>query len=380
MLQVCSLPHGDTLPTVAETVDKIAQAQTLDQRVAEIRLVPRHHGSADCEDIYAAVARQLYVPDLAPDFAYVHEDAFYGESYFEGAYNAANTATSGFTQVAEADLASVVQNEPRTLLVFRTILGLTKQEFAHSTTIVATRFGLTALSGSKVDSMERRNTRTNAQQAAVVAKTITMIMEGSLFAPAPTLTSKQAKPDTRHGWSSVQQLASGGVPFSLFLHQRHYGGAFRQLLDATSTQRGGIIEDAVRVLLDQHRIPFVQTSMGNQPLIAARFQVTVQPTPDFVIYDPSGLRAMLECKGANDGGTARDKAARFGRLRQECTRLGGVPLFAVLGGIGWTRVNDTLGPVVRDTDGRVFTLATLATMLNVAPFPSLVGIAPIALS
>ena len=37
-------------------------------------------------------------------------------------------------------------------------------------------------------------------------------------------------------------------------------------------------------------------------------------------------------------------------------------------------MNYTLGPVVRDTDGRVFTLATLPTMLEVAPSPALTGI------
>ncbi len=98
------------------------------------------------------------------------------------------------------------------------------------------------------------------------------------------------------------------------------------------------------------------------------------PAPDFVVFDDSdALRAMLECKGTNNGGTARDKALRFERLRDESVRLGGIPLLAVLGGIGWARVNDTLGPVVRDTDGRVFTLATLPEMLTVTPFPSLVG-------
>lgn len=101
----------------------------------------------------------------------------------------------------------------------------------------------------------------------------------------------------------------------------------------------------------------------------------VAPAPDFVVYDENEtLRAMLECKGANDGGTARDKALRFARLKQESVRLNGVPLLAVLGGIGWARVNDTLGPVVRDTDGRVFTLANLGDMLTVAPFPALKGL------
>jgi hypothetical protein len=41
--------------------------------------------------------------------------------------------------------------------------------------------------------------------------------------------------------------------------------------------------------------------------------------------------------------------------------------------MGWTRVNDTLGPVVRDTDGRVFTLANLSSMLEMFPFSSLLA-------
>ncbi len=98
------------------------------------------------------------------------------------------------------------------------------------------------------------------------------------------------------------------------------------------------------------------------------------PAPDFVVFDHANrLQAMLECKGANDGGTARDKALRFKTLRAEALRLGGTPLLAVLGGLGWTRVNDTLGPVIRDCDGRVFTLTNLSEMVDVAPFPNLVG-------
>jgi hypothetical protein len=54
-------------------------------------------------------------------------------------------------------------------------------------------------------------------------------------------------------------------------------------------------------------------------------------------------------------------------------RLGGVTLLAVVDGLGWTRINDALGPVVRDCDGRVFTLKTLPEMLTVQPFPALIG-------
>ena len=177
---------------------------------------------------------------------------------------------------------------------------------------------------------------------------------------------------TANGWATVQEYAAQGVPYDVFLHQRHYGGAFRQLLDATSEKRGDLIEDAVETLLKKHGILHIRTGSHNQAEIAAKFGVTVLPAPDFVIYDNSKtLRALLECKGANDGGTARDKALRFERLHDEAVRLGGISLIAVLGGLGWTRVNDTLGPVVRDCEGRVFSVSNLDEMFTVAPFSSL---------
>jgi hypothetical protein len=221
--------------------------------------------------------------------------------------------------------------------------------------------------------MERHGSKTDQTRARITAQTISQIMDGSLFPRPPAgLLAKQQKPDTAHGWDSVRQFASNGVPFSTFLHQRHYGGAFRQLLDATSTMRGNLIEDAVDSLFMANQISFIRTGSRNQGEVARRFEVRVTPAPDFVVFDSAGtLKALLECKGTNDGGTARDKALRFERLREESIRLGGIPLFAVLGGMGWARVNDALGPVIRDTDGRVFTLATLESMMEVAPFPSL---------
>jgi len=54
-------------------------------------------------------------------------------------------------------------------------------------------------------------------------------------------------------------------------------------------------------------------------------------------------------------------------------RLGGVPVFAVLAGLGWARTADALGPVVRDTDGRVFVPATVGSMIDTEPFRRLVA-------
>jgi len=364
------------MPTVEETVAAIVNAPSWDQRVARLRLVPQHHGTGEHPAIHAAVAREVYVPHLAPDFAYIHEAPFYEREYFEDVYRAAAGDTDNFQRVTSDDLAAVLEADPRTLLVFRTIVGLTKEEFAHSTTLAAGALGLPGLSSGKVDRMERKGTATTPVQARAAAETLTQVMQGTLFGDPPgALRSKQDKPDTAEGWPTVQGLAEGGVPYALFLHQRHYGGAYRQVLDATSSLRGDLIEDAVETLFRERGVPYIRTGSHNQGDIEARFEVRVTPAPDFVVFDETDtLRAMLECKGTNNGGTARDKALRFERLRDESVRLGGIPLLAVLGGIGWARVNDTLGPVVRDTDGRVFTLATLPEMLTVAPFPSLVGL------
>ncbi|KXO95819.1 hypothetical protein AXK56_16545 [Tsukamurella pulmonis] len=362
---------------VKATVAEIALAATWEERIKRIRLVPQKHGIAEHAEIYATVARVLYVPNLAPDFAYIHGDDFYDLPYFQQTYDAAIAATNGFTAVTEADLARIIQADPRTLLPLRTIMGFTKTEFAHSTTLVAGPLGLAPLSAAKVDSMERKGSTTNAAQAQVAAKTLVQVLNGALFgAPPAGVRSKQDKPDTAQGWATVQQFAQRGVPFATFLHQRHYGGAFRQVLDATSTRRGDMIEDAVEDLFNAHGVDFIRTGSTNQGEIAERFEIHVAPAPDFVVFKKQGgtevVRAMLECKTINDGGTARDKAPRFKNLRDECTRLGGIPLIGVLGGMAWTRVNDTLGPVIRDTDGRVFSLSNLDEMLSVSPFPDLV--------
>jgi hypothetical protein len=365
------------VPTLDETIAEIIAADSWDKRVAQIRLVAQRHGTADHAQIFAEVARAGYVPHLAPDFAYINDSTFYDRDYFAEVYAEAATATNGFTAISTDELAAALLKTPRILLVLRTITGLVKTEFAHSTALVAEPLGLQAISSGKVDTVERRNTALTDDQARVIATTLTRIMAGELFGdpPGSTLRTKQQKIDTADSWSSVQPFAAGGVPYLDFLHQRHYGGSFRQVLDATSSLRGNLIEDAVEALFQDNGVPYLRTGSHNQGDIQERFEIAVAPAPDFVVFDGSdNLRAMLECKLVNDGGTARDKALRFERLRSESVRLGGIPLLAVLGGMGWARVNDTLGPVVRDTDGRVFTLSTLPAMLEVAPFPSLTGL------
>jgi hypothetical protein len=361
--------------TIEETVEAAVGAATWDARIALVRLIPEQFGTASHQEVYAAIAKRVYVPNLAPDFAYVHWRDDYELTPLQDAYDRASALTNNFASVSQPDIRDAILAEPRTLRIFRLILGFTAQEFAAATNLVAEVLGTKPLTTSRVRAIEAGGAARPAG-ADCCSRVIDLAMRGELFGGAPTnaVRLKTAKPDTSDGWGTIRRYAANGVPLSVFLHQRLYGGAFRQLLDATSTARGDILEDAVAGLFTGSQIPYVRTGSHNQEEIADRFGITVKPAPDFVVFDQTNvLRAMLECKGANDGGTARDKAARFRGLRAEAARLGGVPLFAVLAGLGWTRTADALGPVVRDTDGRVFTIPTLLEMLTVQPFPAIRG-------
>lgn len=360
--------------TAEDTVEAVASAPNWPARVALIRKVPEQFGTAAHQAIYSEIAKRVYVPHLAPDFAYLHWRDEYELPDFQSAYTRAHDLTNGFHANSVDGLTLAILAEPTTLRIFRTILGLTTQEFAASTALVVDRFGIDTLTPARVKGIEGGRVPSE-EIATVLATVIDEAVRGVLFgAPEGEVRSKTDKPDTIAGWETVQAFAAGGVPFGIFLHQRHYGGAFRQILDATSTKRGNLLEDAVAELFTNAQVPYIRTGSHNQEEIATRFGITVKPAPDFVVFDGSEtLRAMLECKGANDGGTARDKASRFKSLRGEATRLGGIPLFAVLAGLGWRRTSDALGPVVRDTDGRVFTIPTLDQMLTVPPFPDLIG-------
>jgi len=51
---------------------EVAAANDWNVRVALIRRIPEVFGNALHRDVYARIAEWVYVPNLAPDFAYVH--------------------------------------------------------------------------------------------------------------------------------------------------------------------------------------------------------------------------------------------------------------------------------------------------------------------
>lgn len=368
-------------PQIARTIARVLSAPTINDRVAALRLVERQIGTDNHGEVYAEVARQGYLAGLSAKFAYVHTPSEYEPKAMLDSLAAAVSGTAGFTRVSQADLVQAVTASPIAVLALRTLTGLAQAEFVAAAEVVQSKdHALTVpLSSSRLSSLESGRIRLPiaGALAALVARTVDELITQQLFRPAPAgQRSRQTKFDTDQGWVSVRAAHTDGVPLGHYLHQRHVGGSVRQLLDATSSKRGDQLEEPVEALLLAQRIPYLRTGSHNQGDIKARFDVRINPAPDFVIFDDTeSVRALLECKYVGDGGTARDKALRFAGLRRECARLNNIPLIAVLDGLGWRRTMDALGPVVRDTEGRVFNPSTLDQMLDLAPLPSLIGTA-----
>lgn len=173
------------MATIEQTADYIVAARTWDERVARIRQIPQRHGTNEHATIHADVAMLLYVPHLAPDYAYVPTLDFYELAHFQRAYDKLVAATAEFSEVTVDRLAAAIQAEPTILLPLRTMIGLLKKEFAWTTKLVAEPLNMKPLSENKIDSMERSGSATSAAQARIAAETIDQIMGGDLFGDPP---------------------------------------------------------------------------------------------------------------------------------------------------------------------------------------------------
>lgn len=366
-----------------ELADLIAQVRQGDwrERVAAVRSVPSEFPGREHQHVYAEIARGFYVDQLGPHFHIVPWPEGYRDraGFLEG-YGAAVHHTNHFAEATAANIEAALSSNPRSLRIFRLIVGYSPKELSEA----LKEFRNVTLGDAAIGRLERGGGITTRvapilpELAALLAETV--VGQGGYEVSEELrdrgFLGKTDKPDTAEGWASVSRWATQGVPYQELLYQRWYGGAFRQLQDAGGSLKGDILEDAVEDLFKAHRVPYVRTIPGTQATAGEQFGVQVQPAPDFILHDNHSARGLLECKSAGDGGTARDKAGRFGALRREAGRLGGIAVLAVLEGFGWRRLNDALGPVVRDCDGRVFMPNNLAALLDVDPVRDLVGLAP----
>ena len=349
------------------------------QRVAAIRSIPAEFPGKEHMNVYGEVARSFYMAHLGPHFHIVPwPEAYRDRDGFLHGYRSAVEHTDGFSDASPENIEKCILRDPRSLRIFRLIIGYSPSELS----VALKQFEGVTLGAAAIGRLEGGGAPSARVLGAIPAlATLIAAIVGSSggYTVSEELRDrgfrgKTDKPDTAEGWESVSRWATEGVPYEELLYQRWYGGAFRQLQDAGGTLKGDILEDATEQLFNENGVPYVRTVPGTQVTAGHKLGVTVQPAPDFILHDNDAARGLLECKSAGDGGTARDKAGRFGTLRKEAGRLGGIPVLAVLEGFGWRRVGDALGPVVRDTDGRVFMPDNLGELLDVDPIRDLIGL------
>ena len=101
--------------------------------------------------------------------------------------------------------------------------------------------------------------------------------------------------------------------------------------------------------------------------VIAVMDLGLSPGPDFVLPEESPT-VIIESKVAEDGGTARDKAARIKNAADAAKDRGLLPC-AVVDGKGWSERPHALVDVVIATEGRTHSLDT-----HLLEIPEIIGL------
>lgn len=268
-----------------------------------------------------------------------------------------------FSALTSEQLSEVLKQYPRSLMVFRLIVGYTWNELAD---IVYSKLG-TAVGSTKIKQFESSDRLEDVsgsgleKKCDLLGKAIFKIVEGTLM-PLPEeldpeeWRSRQFKVDTTDGWSSVSGCVDGGVSFVDLLYERYTGRPFAYVRDALSEKKGDILEDALEKLLRQHDVPYHRIQDNHMP--------GFEQAADFAIPDREDPEIIVEAKLCEDGGTARDKASRIERLKAPC-EAEGILLAALVDGKGFRRFDDVLMPIVEHTGGHTYFLENVEEMLDI---------------
>ena len=132
--------------------------------------------------------------------------------------------------------------------------------------------------------------------------------------------------------------------------------------NAYSEVKGNLLEQPIADLFDAGGISYYRSGGAAGAALTER-KFGLSPGPDFVLPEESPT-VIIESKVAEDGGTARDKAARI-KNASESARERGLLLCAVVDGKGWSERPSALVDVVMATEGRTYSLLTLAHLLDI---------------
>lgn len=291
---------------------------------------------------------------------------------FQGAYEVLKRRTAAFARFDEESVWEAMREDALSFLVLRTILGFTPPEWADLARAergsdIGQGYARGLDGACRLDrglfarlARPRDNKRLDRVEA-LVAVAVAAIARGAPPAAVDTV-HRLAKVDTAEGVASLQHVAAHDVPYAVLLYERYLGRPFASHRDSVSELVGDVMESAIEERLARAKVSFRKTRRAER--IPGFDQA-----PDFFVPDEYNPSVVIEAKITGDDGTARDKATRIvhlAELRDRRVREGqqGFQVVACIDGRGFGVRREDMRRVLLNTEGKVFTLATLDRLIS----------------
>ncbi len=283
---------------------------------------------------------------------------------FESGYESLKKCTRSFTDFTPASVGAAVEQNPVSFIVVRSVLGFTPPEWAY----VASKRSASSISQGYARMIDR-NIRLSPEKPlklddkieSMITTACELLDEGAKDV-GQHMIHRLDKADTKTGLPSIESAGKLGVPYAMLLYERLLGRPFASHRDSISELVGDYMESPVENILSGAGISFRKTKR------VERIDGFEQ-APDFIVPDEFNPKVVIEAKITEDDGTARDKATRIQHLstlsrnRVESGQEG-FQVIACIDGRGFGTRREDMKKIIRATEGRVFTLATLYRLVD----------------
>jgi hypothetical protein len=363
-----------------EKIEAVRQLSgTLDR--TELAAISRYAYFSEITSLRQAAEETLrkssinYIPSLSSYFYVIPWDSgnIFEREDFEALYLQVLKRSEKFSQISAQSIKEILRDNPSTIVIFRAIAGYTLDEISF---VLNLKYDVN-FSKDHLQTIERQGS--NASRGIIKRWNQVVDLIANLFYQSVDPTFLEVPPgidqikfrlltdkfDTRNGWSGVTRAARERVSYQDLLYQRYIGGTFRQARDISSSLKADILEGPIEHLLRTNGIPFYKTE----------FREKVEgwdQAPDFFIPNKEAPKAIIEAKVAEDGGTARDKAARI-KVLAGIAKSRGIGLISVVDGKGFRRINDVLLPIIAYSYGLIFSYSNKEEILNVPVIAQFIG-------
>lgn len=290
---------------------------------------------------------------------------------FQDAYEVLKRQTVAFSAFTEEAVWTALREDALAFLVLRTVLGLNPPEWvdlarAERGSDISQGYARGLDVDCRADrALFARLTRPRDairldRTEALVSVAVEYITRGA-SAGAADAVHRLAKIDTAEGLVSLRYVAEQDVPYAVLLYERYLGRPFASHRDSVSELVGDVMESAIEERLSRASISFRKTRRAERV-------PGYDQAPDFFVPDELNPAVLVEAKITGDDGTARDKATRIvhlTELRDQRLREGrrGFQVVACLDGRGFGIRREDMRRILLQTEGKVFTLATLDQLI-----------------